>query len=178
MNFKNKVSVGLVALAGVCFTTSIGCYRASAMVNGLRSGVSRAASMNSTLSNGLRRASSASSLGGGAGQSIRLSALNQRLNNLETQRQAEISKNKSIFNKAIMISGVISSASIVAGVIGGIIQQSKFIGLSSDQSRLDQKVQEDLNNMRYTLQEKEIPEAEKHIIDYYKEHYGLDITKK
>lgn len=178
MNFKNKVSVGLVALAGVCFTTSIGCYRASAMVNGLRSGASRAASISSSLSSGLRRASSASSLGGGAVGSIRLSTLNQRLSNLESQRQAEITKNKSAFNKAIMISGVVSSASIVAGVIGGIIQQSKFIGLSSDQSRLDQKVQEDLSSMRYTLQEKEIPEAENHIINYYKENYGIDITKK
>lgn len=175
ISFKNKVSVGLVALAGICFTTSIGCYRASAAINGLRSGIRRAGSITSSLSNGLRRSASVSSLRSTGGP---LSALNQRLSNLESQRNTEMIKNRSWFNKAIMASGVISSASIVAGVIGGIVQQSKFIGLSNEQSKLDQKVQEDLSNKRYTLQEKEIPEAERYIIDYYKENYGVDITKK
>lgn len=176
MNFKNKVSIGLVALAGICFTTSIGCDKASAMVAGLRNSLSRTSSIRSAVgSSGLRR-SSTYNLGNSTQQ--QLSALNQRLSNLESHREMETRKNNSGFNRAVMISGVVSSASIVAGVIGGIIQQSKFIGLSSEQSQLDQKVQEDLSNKRYNLQEKEIPEAERYIIDYYKENYGIDITKK
>lgn len=176
MNFKKSFSIGLATLAGICFTTSIGYNRASAMVNGLRSSINRIGSIRGAVGNsGLRRASTSNL---SQPVSTQLSALNQRLSNLETYRDAETARNNSRFNKAIMISGVVSSASIVAGVIGGIIQQSKFIGLSSEQSQLDQKVQEDLSNKRYYLQEKEIPEAEKYIINYYKENYGIDITKK
>lgn len=176
ISFKNKVSIGLVALAGICFTTSIGCDKANAMVGGLRNGLSRVGSIRRAAGNsGLRRASTSNLR---SSTQTQLSAINQRLSNLESHREIEINRNNSKFNKAVMISGVVSSASIVAGVIGGIIQQSKFIGLSSEQSQLDQKVQEDLSNKRYNLQEKEIPEAEKYIIDYYKENFGIDITKK
>ena len=67
---------------------------------------------------------------------------------------------------------------MVAGVVGGVIQQAKFIEFSSEQAKIDQTVQEDLTDKRYHFQEVEVPEAEQYIIDYYKENFGIDITKQ
>lgn len=177
--FKNKSSIFLATLAGVCFTTSVGClsYKANAAIGG---GLRRAASFAGSVTGGIRRASTLGQAGvGNTGPlSSQITALNSRLTNLETQRNLEISKNNSTFNKAVMISGLVSSAAIVAGVIGGVVQQAKFIGLSRTQTETDQKIQQDLSNLRYSFQEQDIPEAEKTIINYYKENYGVDITQK
>lgn len=108
----------------------------------------------------------------------RLSELSQRIGDLEQARDLERQKNASPLNRAVMVSGLVGSAAMVAGVVGGIIQQKKMMGLASEQSSIDQRAQKDLNDKRQTLQDKEIPEAVQDIIDYYKDHYGIQLTTK
>ena len=189
LNFRNKKVIALSTLASFCITTPLICSGDEASASMLaRAGSSASRSLGSSLgrisvgrasTTSLRRASTTSGLNSNNRLSTgSLSALNQRLTNLETQRNLEVQKNNHKFNKAIIFSGPISSAAMVAGVVGGVIQQAKFIEFSSEQAKIDQTVQEDLTDKRYHFQEVEVPEAEQYIIDYYKENFGIDITKQ
>ena len=189
LNFRNKKVIALSTLASFCITTPLICSGDEASASMLaRAGSSASRSLGSSLgrisvgrasTTSLRRASTTSGLNSNNRLSTgSLSALNQRLTNLETQRNLEVQKNNHKFNKAIIVSGLISSAAMVAGVVGGVIQQAKFIEFSSEQAKIDQTVQEDLTDKRYHFQEVEVPEAEQYIIDYYKENFGIDITKQ
>ena len=189
LSFRNKKVIALSTLASFCITTPLICSGDEVSASMLaRAGSSASRSLGSSLgrifvgrasTTSLRRASTTSGLNSNNRLSTgSLSALNQRLTNLETQRSLEVQKNNHMFNKVIMVSGLISSAAMVAGVVGGVIQQAKFIEFSSEQAKIDQKVQEDLTDKRYHFQEVEVPEAEQYIIDYYKENFGIDITKQ
>ena len=189
LNFRNKKVIALSTLASFCITTPLICSGDEVSASMLaRAGSSASRSLGSSLdrisvgrasTTSLRRASTTSGLNSNNRLSTgSLSALNQRLTNLETQRNLEVQKNNHKFNKAIIVSGLISSAAMVAGVVGGVIQQAKFIEFSSEQAKIDQTVQEDLTDKRYHFQEVEVPEAEQYIIDYYKENFGIDITKQ
>ena len=189
LNFRNKKVIALSTLASFCITTPFICSDNEASASMLaRAGSNASRSLRSSLggtsvgrasTTSLRRASTTSGLNSNNRISTgSLSALNQRLTNLETQRSLEVQKNNHMFHKVIMVSGLISSAAMVAGVVGGVIQQAKFIEFSSEQAKIDQKVQEDLTDKRYHFQEVEVPEAEQYIIDYYKENFGIDITKQ
>ena len=189
LNFRNKKVIALSTLASFCITTPLICSGDEASASMLaRAGSSASRSLGSSLgrisvgrasTTSLRRASTTSGLNSNNRLSTgSLSALNQRLTNLETQRNLKKKKNNHKFNKAIIVSGLISSAAMVAGVVGGVIQQAKFIEFSSEQAKIDQTVQEDLTDKRYHFQEVEVPEAEQYIIDYYKENFGIDITKQ
>lgn len=190
LNFKNKKVIALSTLASFCIATpfihsnneasaSMLVRAGSSMGRSLGGSLRRmSSSKSSTISS--RRTSSASSLNlsNRLSTGSQLSALNQRLTNLETQRNLEVQRNNNKFNKAIMVSGFISTAAMVAGVVGGVVQQANFISFSSKQANTDQMVQEDLTDRRNYFQEIEVPEAEKYIIDYYKENFGIDITKQ
>lgn len=189
LSFRNKKVIALSTLASFCITTPFICSDNEASASMLaRAGSSASRSLGSSLgrisvgrasTTSLRRASTTSGLNSNNRLSTgSLSALNQRLTNLETQRNLEVQKNNHKFNKAIIVSGLISSAAMVAGVVGGVIQQAKFIEFSSEQAKIDQTVQEDLTDKRYHFQEVEVPEAEQYIIDYYKENFGIDITNQ
>ena len=189
LSFRNKKVIALSTLASFCITTPFICSDNEASASMLaRAGSNASRSLRSSLggtsvgrdsTTSLRRASTTSGLNSNNRLSTgSLSALNQRLTNLETQRSLEVQKNNHMFNKVIMVSGLISSAAIVAGVIGGVVQQSKFIDFSNQQAQADQMVQEDLTDKRYHFQEVEVPEAEQYIIDYYKENFGIDITNQ
>lgn len=189
LNFRNKKVIALSTLASFCITTPLICSGDEVSASMLaRAGSSASRSLGSSLgrisvgrasTTSLRRVSTTSGLNSNNRLSTgSLSALNQRLTNLETQRNLEVQKNNHKFNKAIIVSGLISSAAMVAGVVGGVIQQAKFIEFSSEQAKIDQTVQEDLTDKRYHFQEVEVPEAEQYIIDYYKENFGIDITKQ
>ena len=189
LSFRNKKVIALSTLASFCITTPLICSGDEVSASMLaRAGSSASRSLGSSLgrisvgrasTTSLRRASTTSGLNSNNRLSTgSLSALNQRLTNLETQRSLEVQKNNHMFNKVIMVSGLISSAAMVAGVVGGVIQQAKFIEFSSEQAKIDQTVQEDLTDKRYHFQEVEVPEAEQYIIDYYKENFGIDITKQ
>lgn len=197
LNFKierNKV-ISLGTLASLCVTMP--CVysgdRASASMGRVGSVVSRATSSNlnrniggrntltnktssisSSISTGSRISTSPSRL---PSTSSNLTSLSQRLLTLENQRELEIQKSQHPLTKTLIVSGLVSSGALVAGVVGGLIQQSGFRDLQKQQAEIDQSVQEDLTNKRYYFQEKEIPEAEQTIIDYYKENYGIDITQ-
>ena len=142
-----------------------------------RSSTSSIASRSSRI-NTVRSGSSTSNLVSSSVGNSKLNELSQKVQILEANRDLEIQKNNHKLNKAIVVSGLISSGALVAGVVGGIIQQSKFTKLSQEQAEKDQDVQEDLNVRKKYFQNKEIPEAEQYIIDYYKENYGIDISKK
>lgn len=191
LNFKNKKVIALSTLASFCITTPLIYSNDEASASMLaRAGSSASRSLRSSLggttvrrtsTTSLRRVSTTSGLNTSTNRlsaGSQLSALNQRLNDLETQRSLEVQRNNHGFNKAIMVSGLIASASMVAGVVGGVAQQAKFIEFSSQQAKTDQMVQEDLNDKRYHFQEVEVPEAEQYIIDYYKDNFGIDITKQ
>ena len=189
LSFRNKKVIALSTLASFCITTPLICSGDEVSASMLaRAGSSASRSLGSSLgrisvgrasTTSLRRASTTSGLNSNNRLSTgSLSALNQRLTNLETQRNLEVQKNNHKFNKAIIVSGLISSAAMVAGVVGGVIQQAKFIEFSSEQAKIDQTVQEDLTDKRYHFQEVEVPEAEQYIIDYYKENFGIDITNQ
>lgn len=107
-----------------------------------------------------------------------LTSLSQRLDVLEANQMIDIQRANHPFNKAVMTSGLIASAAMVAGVVGGIVQQSKFTQFTKEQTEKDQEVQEDLNNMKNHFQKNEVPEAEQYIIDYYQENFGVDISNK
>ena len=189
LNFRNKKVIALSTLASFCITTPLICSGDEVSASMLaRAGSSASRSLGSSLrgttvrrtsTTSLRRASTTSGLNSNNRLSTgSLSALNQRLTDLEIQRNLETQKNNHTFNKVVMTSGLISSAAMVAGVVGGVVQQAKFIEFSSEQAKIDQKVQEDLTDKRYHFQEVEVPEAEQYIIDYYKENFGIDITKQ
>lgn len=191
LNFRNKKVIALSTLASFCITAPFICSdneasasmlaRAGSSVSrSLRSGLS-GTTVRRTSSTGLRRTSTSSALNTSTNRITtggQLSSLTQRINDLEAQKNLEAQRNSHPFNKAVMISGLISSAAIVAGVIGGVVQQSKFIDFSNQQAQADQMVQEDLTQKRYHFQEVEVPEAEQYIIDYYKDNFGIDITKQ
>lgn len=103
--------------------------------------------------------------------------LSQRLGALEHNLEIENQRKNHILNKVVVASGLVSGAMLITGVVGGIIQQARMMDLNKEQAEKDQKLQSDLTNMREVFNKKEIPEAEKHIIDYYKENFGIDITK-
>lgn len=103
--------------------------------------------------------------------------LSQRLGVLEHNLEIENQRKNHILNKVVVASGLVSGAMLITGVVGGIIQQARMMDLNKEQAEKDQKLQSDLTNMREVFNKKEIPEAEKHIIDYYKENFGIDITK-
>lgn len=204
---RNKKVIALAALSSV-FTTSVltGVGQSasasivgrvgSAMRNSMRSvnsAISRSSSLRSVGSRASRVQSISGSISGvvqggasGSGGGSRngsivggsLSNINQRLQELEQARSLEQQKNASPLSKAILASGLIGSAAMVAGVVGGIVQQRKMMGLSSEQSKADQQAQKDLNEKKQILQEKEIPEAVQEIIDYYRDHYGIQLTTK
>ena len=189
LNFRNKKVIALSTLASFCITTPLICSGDEVSASMLaRAGSSASRSLGSSLrvttvrrtsTTSLRRASTTSGLNSNNRLSTgSLSALNQRLTDLEIQRNLETQKNNHTFNKVVMTSGLISSAAMVAGVVGGVVQQAKFIEFSSEQAKIDQTVQEDLTDKRYHFQEVEVPEAEQYIIDYYKENFGIDITKQ
>lgn len=191
LNFRNKKVIALSTLASFCITTPLICSGDEASASMLaRAGSSASRSLGSSLrgttvrrtsNTSSRRLSTTSGLNTSTNRlstGSQLSALNQRLTDLEIQRNLETQKNNHTFNKVVMTSGLISSAAIVAGVIGGVVQQSKFIDFSNQQAQADQMVQEDLTEKRYYFQEVEVPRAEEYIINYYKENFGIDITKQ
>lgn len=191
LNFRNKKVIALSTLASFCITAPLIYSNDEASASMLaRAGSSASRSLRSSLggtsvrrtsATGLRRTSTTSGLNTSTNRislNNQLSALNQRLDNLETQKSLEVQRSNHTFNKVVMASGFVASAAMVAGVIGGVVQQSNFIKFSSDQAKADQMVQEDLNDKRYHFQEVEVPEAEQYIIDYYKDNFGIDITKQ
>lgn len=143
-------------------------------IGGRNSLPNRTSSTSSRISTGSRISTAPSRL---PSTSSNLTSLSQRLQVLENQREIEIQKSQHPLTKTLIVSGLVSSGALVAGVVGGLIQQSGFRDLQKQQAEIDQDVQEDLTNKRYYFQEKEIPEAEQTIIDYYKENYGIDITQ-
>ncbi len=198
LNFKierNKV-ISLGTLASLCVTmpcvysgdrASASMGRAGSVASRVVTGVNlnrsiggrnslpnRTSSTSSSISTGSRISTSPSRL---PSTSSNLTSLSQRLLTLENQRELEIQKSQHPLTKTLIVSGLVSSGALVAGVVGGLIQQSGFRDLQKQQAEIDQSVQEDLANKRYYFQEKEIPEAEQTIIDYYKENYGIDITQ-
>lgn len=184
LNFKNKKVIALSTLASFCITTPLiysNDEASASMLARAGSSVSRSlrngTNVRRNSSTSLRRTSTTSVLNTSTSR-ISTSALNQRLTDLETQRNLEVQRNNHTFNKVVMVSGLVSSAAMVAGVVGGVIQQAKFIEFSSEQAKTDQMVQEDLTDKRYHFQEVEVPEAEQYIIDYYKDNFGIDITKQ
>lgn len=191
LNFKNKKVIALSTLASFCITAPFICSnceanaslvsRVGSSVRNLGSSLRGTSSIRRTSTIGVQRIQTTSGLNTSTNRlstSSQLSALNQRLNDLEAQRSLEAQRNNHTFNKAIMASGLISSAAIVAGVVGGVVQQAKFIEAASQQAQIDQMVQEDLTDKRYHFQEVEVPEAEQYIIDYYRNNFGIDITKQ
>ena len=191
---RNK-AISLGTLASLCVTMP--CVysgdRASAIMGRVGSVVSRAtrsnlnrniggrntlpnrtSSISSSISTGSRISTAPSRL---PSTSQNLASLSQRLQTLENQRELEIQKSQHPLNKTLIVTGLVSSGALVAGVVGGLIQQTGFRDLQKQQAEIDQSVQEDLTNKRYYFQEKEIPEAEQTIIDYFKENYGIDITQ-
>lgn len=103
-------------------------------------------------------------------------SLSRRLNALERNLQIEDQRRNHPLNKVIVASGLVSGAMLITGVVSGIIQQTRIMELNEKQVERDQKLQKDLSNMRDVFNNKEVPEAEKHIIDYYKDNFGIDIT--
>lgn len=168
---SNVFALSALASVGLGFGSDI------AHASGVGRAVGSMRNMN-TVSNTLRRGSTISNISS-TGGSIRpnLSDLNQRLSNLEHQRATENARNKHPFNKAVMIAGVTSSATLVAGLVGGIIQQFNFRDLAEKQAARDQLVQEDLTKKRREFEDNEVKEAEQYIIDYYDKNFGIDITK-
>lgn len=198
-NSKSKKYISLALLTSFCATAPLvlNNNQANAMigrvggaVRSATSSIRRSSSTGSIISRTSRssvssNATTGSKLPTAKGSGILASNINSRLNdlsnkveNIEISRNLENQRNNHMLNKTIVASGLISSAALVAGVVGGIIQQSKFTQLAQEQAKKDQAVQEDLNLRRKYFQNKEVPEAEQYIIDYYRENYGIDITKK
>ena len=199
---KSKKIISLATLASVCCTIPFMYSQTNAnagILGRIFSGVratsssllgSRVSSQGNIVNNSRRlsassRGSLVSSNNGGqdnrpvvrtGGVSGSANSLASRVEALETQQKIEAGRADHPFNKAVVASGLVASAAMVAGVVGGIIQQSKFTQFTKDQTEKDQKVQEDINAMKQVFQKKEFPEAEQYIIDYYKKNYGIDIT--
>ncbi len=171
---KLKV-LGILSTAGAFLGSSTLVF---ANPLGRTSSLSRTSSIRSSVSSrGLSRAGSNISTSLKVSTGSQLDMLNARIKSLENARDIEQQRANHPFNKAVVASGILSSGMLVAGVVGGIAQQLKFKDLADEQAKTDQQVQEDLTNKRYYFQEVEVKEAEQYIIDYYKNNYGIDITK-
>ncbi len=202
--FRVKKILSMATLASVCFTIPFVCYRSEAnagilsrlggMVGSLGNSVSRRLSTSGSIGGNVtstgagvitRRLSTVSSSAGvndtggtqGTSSTQAINSLNQRLATLEESTILESQRANHLFTKAVVASGLVASGAMVAGVIGGVLQQSKFIEYTKEQAQMDQEVQENITNMRNHFQKTEVPEAEQYIIDYYKQNFGMDITK-
>lgn len=193
MSMKNKKIINLIGLFGVFVTSVSVCVGQNAnasmvgrlarpAIGSLRStasSLSRNSSIRSSSSSSSRASSNLPPRGATAPTvNMRLETITQRVSSLEQSRNIENQKSKSPLSKAVLVSGLVGSAAMVSGIVGSIIQQAKMTELISEQSRVDQKAQQDLNNKRQVLQDKEIPEAVQDIIKYYKDHYGIELTTK
>lgn len=166
LNKRN--SIAILSLANLCVLSAsmvnanavIG--RASSAASSLvRTQVTRARSVSSTLQSG-----------------VSVNSLNQRLTNLEQQRTIESQKQNHPFNKAITAASVFSGGMLVIGVVGGILQTAAFREMSNRHAKQNEQTQKHLTEKRDEFQNVEVPEAENYIINYYKDNYGIDITKK
>lgn len=171
-SINKTLALGVLASTGFCLSSQVVAEANTLSRSSSRvSSISRVSSVGSSISS-VRRPMTSGTL-----TRLQLQDLNQRVLNIETEKIMESQRTKHPFNKAVMVSGVVSSAALVGGIVGGLIQQVKFRDLAERQSYKDQLVQEDLVQKRNEFEEKEIPEAEQYIIDYYKENFGIDITQ-
>lgn len=160
------------------------CVLSGSLVSANASIIRRAPSVVSSIasamnrSQNVRRVSSSLSTSSRLNPTSTINTLNQRLTEIETQRTIEQQRPNHPFNKVVAASGVVSGAMLVAGVVGGIVQQAKFREMVNEQAYESEQVQKDLTEKRDHFQNVEIPEAEDYIINYYKENYGIDITQR
>ena len=114
-------------------------------------------------------------------QTSRLSSatptLAERVGQIEATQLAEIARNKHPVNKAVAGLGILGSTVMVVGTVAGLIQQVGFMNQATHQQLEQQRVQNELDKLRDEFNRLEIPQAEQEIIDYYKNNYGIDITK-
>lgn len=175
---KSEAMIGRIGSAARSLGNSV--RRASITSKVSTGSINNISTSKTNLTSNLNRRGSSSSIGSHSVtlNTPKMPTLNERITNLEIAKDLENQRNNHGFNKAIVASGLVSSAALVAGVVGGIIQQSKFTKLAQEQAEKDQKIQQDLTVRRKYFQNKEVPEAEKEIIAYYKKNYGIDISKK
>lgn len=182
---KNKKIIALSTLVAFCSTPLILNHKKAnaSMISRVGSVASKASKTirgtyptTSRLRTGSLRSTTSSNLST-SHLSNNLSMLQRKVNELEQQRSLEAQRGNHPLSKVVVGSGLVSGAMLVAGVVGGVIQQSKFMDLNKQQADKDQQVQQNLTSMRDIFNNKEVPEAEKHIINYYKDNFGIDITK-
>lgn len=164
LNKRN--SIALLSLSNLC-VLSASMVNANAMIG--RVGNAASSLIRTQIQQSARRMSTLSTT------SI---SLNQRVTALEQQRTIESQKQNHPFNKAIAVGSVFSGAMLVAGVVGGILQTAAFRDMSNRHAKQNEQVQKHLTEKRDEFQNIEVPEAENYIINYYKDNYGIDITKK
>lgn len=115
------------------------------------------------------------SRGGYRPNTDKLTSLENQVHSMQVQAIADGKKASSTFNKAVLVSGVVSSAAMVAGVVGGVIQQSNFISLTNQQNADEAAMQKEIQELTAHYTDVEIKEAEDYIAKFYMDNYGIDL---